>query len=273
MFQKYIHVQVSGHHRFVSLIDKLISKVGFHKVVAGHVTHAYSSRPEETIREVPSRAWLAAEVLCTWKWPGGNALDSFLPFLCSYAKNINLASRQNLLDSIFNILLDGALVHGGNSSQSLFDIWPPLDDKVEVIEEPFLRAHVCLLVTLLENDIWERDKAMILYDLLVNKLFIGEAINKNCLRILPPIFSVLVRTLSYRGIGSDEYGRRVDSDTSEGNQVRDAIRGWLQRSLLFPPLVAWQSGEGKACYFQFIQISNRLVLLICLFYLVVCYTV
>lgn len=243
---------VSGHHRFVSLIDKIISKVGFHKVVAGHVTHAYPSRPEETIREVPSRAWLAAEVLCTWKWPGGSVLDSFLPFLCSYAKNIKLASQQNLLDSIFNILLDGALVHGGNSSQSLFDIWPPLDDKVEVIEEPFLRAHVCLLVTLLKNDIWERDKAMILYDLLVNKLFIGEAINKSCLRILPPIISVLVRTLSYRSIGSDEYGVGVDSDTSEGNQVWDTIRGWLQRSLLFPPLAAWQSGEDMEEWFQLV---------------------
>lgn len=247
-----LNIHVSGHHRFVSLIDKIISKAGLQKVVAGHVTHACPSPPEETISEVPSRAWLAAEVLCTWKWPGGNALDSFLPLLCSHAKSRNLASQQNFLDSIFDILLDGALVHGGNSSQSLFDIWPPLDDKVELIEEHFLRALVSLLVTLLKNDIWERDKAMILFDLLVNKLFVGEAINKNCLRILPPIITVLVRTLSYRSVGSNEYGRGVDSDTSEGNQVQDTIRGWLQRTLLFPPLVTWQSGEDMEEWFQLV---------------------
>lgn len=215
-----------------------------HKVVGGHVTH------EATINnEVASRVWLAAEVLCTWKWPGGCALASFLPSLSTYAKSGKYASIGEELDSIFNILLDGALVHGGSGAQSLSNIWPALDDKVEHIEEPFLRALVSLIFTLFRDNIWETDKAVTLFELLLNKLSIGEAINVNCLRILPPLVNVLIRTLSYRSIGSGECSRGVvDPDTSEGNLVEDTIRGWLQRTLLFPPLVAWQSGQGKAYY-------------------------
>ncbi|KAK3218984.1 hypothetical protein Dsin_012954 [Dipteronia sinensis] len=245
--------QVSGHHKFVSLIDKLISKVGFDKVVSGYVTHASLSLHEETTHnEVNSRTWLAAEILCTWKWPGGSALGSFLPLLSAYAKNRTSTSEQSLLDSIFNILLDGALVHGGSGTKSLHDIWPALGDKVEDIEEPFLRALVSLLLTLFRDNIWEAVKATTLFELFQSKLFIGESVDMNCLSILPLIVSVLIRPLSRGSIGSGECNEDVDPYAVEENQVQDTIKSWLQRTLLFPPLVTWQTGQDMEEWFQLV---------------------
>ncbi|KAK2652877.1 hypothetical protein Ddye_012733 [Dipteronia dyeriana] len=248
-----IHAQVSGHHKFVSLIDKLISKVGFDIVVSGYVTRASLSLHEETTHnEVNSRAWLAAEILCTWKWPGGSALGSFLPLLSAYAKNRTSASEQSLLGSIFIILLDGALVHGGSGTKSLHDIWPALGDKVEDIEEPFLRALVSLLLTLFRDNIWEAVKATTLFELLQSKLFIGESVDMNCLSILPLIVSVLIRPLSRRSNGSGECNEDVDPYAVEQNQVQDTIKSWLQRTLLFPPLVTWQTGQDMEEWFQLV---------------------
>lgn len=235
-------MQASGHHKFVSLIDKLISKIGLDKVVAGYAANDFPSVPEETTNNgITSRAWLASELLCAWEWPGGSALTSFLPVLSAYAKSDKYVSHENFLDSVFHILLDGALVQGGNGSQGQLNLWHALDDKVE-IEEPFLRALVSLLIIVFRDNIWQREKAMTLFELLADKIFIGEAINMNCLRILPPIMSVLIRSIS-----SGERTIDVDSDTSEGNQILDTIKSWLNRTLVFPPLISWQTGEGK-CY-------------------------
>ncbi|KAL5757043.1 hypothetical protein ACOSP7_021464 [Xanthoceras sorbifolium] len=248
-----IEIHVSDHCKFVSLVDKLISKVGFDKIVCGYATHAISTLHEEMAHnEVSSRAWLAAELLCTWRWPGGSALGSFLPLLSAHAKNRSSVSEQSLLDSIFNILLDGALVHGGSGAKSLYDIWPGLGDKMEDIEEPFLRALVSLLLTLFRDNIWDAVKAMTLFELLESKLFIGESVNMNCLSILPLIVNVLIRPLSWRSVSSGECSGDVNSDAVEESQVQNTIKNWLQRTLLFPPLVTWQAGQDMEEWFQLV---------------------
>lgn len=242
-------MQVSGHCKFVALIDKLISKVGFDKIVGGYATQASPFLHEETTyNEVSSRAWLAAEMLCTWRWPGGSALGSFLPLLSAYAKSRSSSSEQSLLDSIFNILLDGALVHGESGAKSVHNHWPVLGDKVEDIEEPHLRALVSLLLTLFRDDIWEEVKAVTLFKLLQSKLFICESVNINCLSIIPLIVSVLIRPLTWRSISSGECNGDVDPDAVEDNQVQDTIKSWLQRTLLFPPLFTRHAEKGKCVF-------------------------
>ncbi|GMP89851.1 hypothetical protein CsSME_00041233 [Camellia sinensis var. sinensis] len=232
-----ISINASRNHILVAVIDELVSKIGIDMVVAGSVSLTPSSTEEATKELITSqsdysRAWLAAEILCTWKWHGGSALSSFLPLLSSYGKNGNYSREESLLDSIVNILLDGALVHGVSGRLSLSYVWPVSYDEIGSVEESFLRALASLLLTLFEDNIWEMDKAILLFKLLVNKLFIGEAINLNCLRILPLVMSVLVRPLS---IGCDESNRDVQHDT---------IKDWLQKTLLFPPSNTWQTGEG-----------------------------
>ncbi|XP_022730534.1 LOW QUALITY PROTEIN: E3 ubiquitin-protein ligase listerin [Durio zibethinus] len=243
-----------GNYKFISLIDKLIYKLGFDKVIACEdLDTSPLSTEDKTNTEVTSRAWLAAEILCTWKWPEGSAATSFLPQLISFAKSRNYSSHGSFLDSIFSILLDGALIHGENCVQTSLHAWPTLGEDMEDIQEPFLRALVSFLFTLLKENIWGTGKAMILFQLLVNKLFIGEAVNTNCLRILPPILCVLVPTLWQRSIRSSECtSTDVKPDALDENRMQDTIKSWLQRILLFPPLVTWQTGQDMEEWFHLV---------------------
>ncbi|KAK6234537.1 hypothetical protein SCA6_009874 [Theobroma cacao] len=250
-------VYASACYKFVSLIDNLISKLGFDKVIACDEMDAPPLPTKDTTNnEVTSRAWLAAEILCTWKWPGGSAATSFLPLLISFSKRRNYSSYEGFLDSIFNTLLDGALVHGENCAQRSFHAWPALGEDMEAMEdikEPFLRALVSFLFTLLKENIWGIEKAMILFQLLVNKLFIDEAVNTSCLRILPPILCVLLPTFCQRSIRSsgcsDLDGK---PDPLDEKQIQDTIKGWLQRILIFPPLVTWQTGQEMEEWFHLV---------------------
>lgn len=237
-------MQDFGHRKFVSFIVKIISELGIDRVVAGYVKHSLPPS-QETANEEHPRSWLAAEILCTWKWPGGCAVASFLPSLSAYAKSRNYSSQESLLDFVFNILLDGALIHGGCGAQNFVCLGPASSEEVEDIEEPFLRALVAFLLTLFKDNIWETEKAMMLFELLVNKIFVGEAINTNCLRILPLIVNVLIRPLSQRSIRSHDSSRDTQPDSSGENHVPDIIAGWLQKAISFPPLITWQTGQGK----------------------------
>lgn len=230
-------------------------KIGIDKVI-GLGKHAPSPK-EASYEQVTSRPWLVAEILCTWKWPGGSAVASFLPSLSSYAKSRSYGFQESLLDSVFNILLDGALVHGGRSARSFSHLWPASGDEVKDIEEPFLRALVSFLYTLFKDDIWETQKVKTLFEFLVNKLFIGEAININCLRILPPLVNVLVRALCQNSIGSGESSTDARLDSPKENHLQDALEGWLQRTLLFPPLVSWKIEEGNSNLFFFFFLINN----------------
>lgn len=242
-------MQTSGSHKFVAVIEKLISALGIDRVVAGYVS--YTRSPTEDPTKAPltshnfSRAWLAAEILCTWKWQGGSALGSFLPLLCSCTKSGNYSSKEGLLESIFNILLDGALAYGASSELRFLNVWPASDDEVEGIEEPFLRALVSFLITLFAENIWGKDQAVILFGLLTNKLFFGDSVNKDCLRILPQVLNVLIRPLYSTGSGELQ---RDAEPTFEENQICDTIKDWIQRTLSFPPLTAWETGAGKRLF-------------------------
>ncbi|CAK7351987.1 unnamed protein product [Dovyalis caffra] len=243
-----IDIYASGNHKFISLIDKLILKIGLSRVIAGYDEKTLSSPLKETTKEaITSRSWLAAEILCTWKWPGGSAVTSFLPLL-----NGNYPLQESLLDSIFNILLDGALVHGGSGTQNFFNLWPAFGDELEKVEEPFLRALLSLLVTLFKDNIWKGDEAIRVFDLLINKLFIGEAVNQNCLKILPAIFSVLVRPLCQRSIKSEESSGNAQVASLGEKRMQDTVKDWLQRILSFPSLVTWQTGQDMEEWFQLV---------------------
>ncbi|KAF2296871.1 hypothetical protein GH714_010633 [Hevea brasiliensis] len=242
-----------GTHKFVSLIDKLIFKIGLDRVFAVYVEHNPSSPSNKpTNEELTARAWLAAEILCTWEWPGGSATTSFLPLLSAFSKTLNYISQESLLDSIFSILLGGALVHGESGTYCSFNLWSAIGDELDKIKEPFLRALLSLLNTLFKDHVWEGNKAMKLFELLVNKLYIGEAINQNCLKILPLIVSILVQPLCRRSIVPGESSGDVELNNSGENWIRDTIKDWLQRILLFPPIVSWQTGQDMEEWFQLV---------------------
>ena len=114
----------------------------------------------------------------------------------------------------------------------------------------FLRALVGVLRTLFEDNIWGRDKALVIFYLLVDRLFVGEAVNSNCLKVFPVVMSVLISALSCQVDDSGD-GK---PNFSEENQIHDVIEGWLQRVMSFPLLNTWNSGEGiitNDTFFQF----------------------
>ncbi|PWA65835.1 Armadillo-like helical [Artemisia annua] len=239
----------SASLRVAAFVDKLISKLGIGRVIAGIPSaHEDPSKEVSTSYSYYPRVWLAAEMLCTWKWQGGSAINSFLPSFIRYTRKQDPFSSDNLLDLVVKVLLDGALVQGVDSKLIFASIYPALHDELESIEEVFLRALVGVLRTLFEHNIWGRDKALVIFNLLVDRLFVGEAVNSNCLKIFPVVMSVLISPLSCQ---VDDSGDEKPN-SSEENQIHDVIEGWLQRVLSFPPLNTWNSGEDVKDWFQLI---------------------
>jgi hypothetical protein len=120
-------------------------------------------------------------------------------------------------------------------------MWPVPDDEIEGIEEPFLRALISFLSTLFKENIWGIKKASYLIELLVNKLFLGEEVNMNCLKILPLLISVLLEPF----YGYVQPGKDVQPCSLEENFVQNTMIDWLERALRLPPLVTWKTGQGK----------------------------
>lgn len=223
------------------MVDKIISKIGFHRVVAGVVYEASLSSSKDSVADLAinqthhSRPWLAAEILCTWRWLGGCVSDSFLPSFVSYVKN----GDNGFSDSVLNALLDGALVRGAGSELNL---WRHASvDELEAVDEPFLRALLSMLCTFFHNNLWGKEKAVSLFNLLLDKLYIGDNANLNCLKILPSVMNVLVRTLST----GFEDGPDDQSDPCNQSKLHNVTVDWLKRTVSFPSLVAWQAGEGN----------------------------
>ncbi|CAN1180129.1 E3 ubiquitin-protein ligase listerin, partial [Linum perenne] len=247
-------VHVSCNVKLVTLIDKLIKRVGINKVL--HLDDDGNVSLKEPLKEeTTTRAWLAAEILCTWNWIDGAAVDSFLPSLVVSAKAGNHPCVHNLLDGILDILLNGALVQGERGRVRLLNVWPASNDELGKIEEPFLRALLTLVVTLLNDGIWGRGKATELFELLITKLYIGESVNTNCLRILPSVINVLIQSLCRRVSTASESTKDNQLDLLE-QKLQDILKDWLHRTLMFPPLVEWTSGQDMeewvelviACY-------------------------
>lgn len=238
---------ISGGYKFASLVDKLISKRGVDRVFCRNISHV-SSLSEETLEEVTHRAWLAAEMLCTWEWPGGSAITTFLPLLSAYAKSEAQPPKEGLLDSVFDILLDAALVQGGSRAHSFPNFYGTTADEVKNIKEPFVRALLSLVMTLFNDDVWKYDKARTLFQVLINKLLIGDTVSINGLQILPLIMRILIQPLC----GSHKNFTDLESLALEDDEVQETIIGWLQRILSFPPLFTWQRDNDMEEWFQLV---------------------
>ncbi|KAL8129875.1 hypothetical protein V2J09_019030 [Rumex salicifolius] len=244
-------VQIYQGQIFAALIDKLMSRIGIQKVIVGcPVQGSATDEKEENEFGNPAstfgRFWLATEMLCTWKWPGGSAISTFLPLLSSYAKENS--HKNSSFHSIVNILFDGALIYGETNKLWFFESWHPSTAELDAIKEPFLRALVCLLLMLFDDGVWAKENAHEFFKLLIDKLYIGEAANMICLKILPAIVHVLARQLQQAGSLSSK-----DSQPDVFNPLEERlVDDWLPRALKFPCLISWKPGEDIEEWLQLV---------------------
>ncbi|KAH6766101.1 hypothetical protein C2S52_017084 [Perilla frutescens var. hirtella] len=238
----------SKNTKFVALVDKLISEIGFDRIIVGVICEASPSSTVDSVDDMVinqshySRPWLAAEILCTSKWLGGSIFHSFLPSFLSYVKK----GDYGFSDSILTILLDGALVHGAGSGLNL--LWHASVDELEAVEEPFLRALASLLSTFFQENVWGNQKALSLFKLLLEKLYVGDTVNSNCLKILPSVVNILVGPLGsgYEDSTNDQH------DLYRQSEFHNVTVDWLKKAVSFPPLNTWKTGEDMEDWLQLV---------------------
>lgn len=246
-----IGMEVPRHQSFVAFVDKLISRLGFSTVIAGSVPQTPLPSATVSCDLVPcsssySRVWLAAEVLCSWRWQEGSALDSFLPSLSKYAQTEGSDPAENVVLSLAFILLNGALVHEDIPQWVSFNAWAPSADELDSIEDPFLRALVSLLFTLIVKDnSWKKCEALSLLEYIVDKLFIGTTLDRKCLRVLPYVLSIIIQPLLLRSSELDEADNSVSFSLLEDNFLHKNILSWLQTALSFPSLGLEQTRQHE----------------------------
>ncbi|WOH01951.1 hypothetical protein DCAR_0521338 [Daucus carota subsp. sativus] len=238
-----VNLQELKNLKFIALVEQLINKLGFDRVFAAQISPTLPQSVELTVKVMSpethhQRAWLAAQMLCTWKWPGGSVLSSFFPQLTAYAEHDNNSSGGYLLDSIVDILLDGALSQEGICESSACDVLAASCEEFESISEPHLKALVSLFNTLFEKNIWGAEKAAFYFKVLVDRLSIGGSVNLHCLKILPPIIGIIIIP---QCMFCDESSVGVKSDSFDGIQLHNTVEDWLQKTLSLTSLTAWQT--------------------------------
>lgn len=213
-------MQELKHEQFIAFVDKLVLNLGFGEVILGipRNQHCVTSSPVSSF----SRAWVAAEMMCTWKWKGGSAFSTFLPCLVQFMKTescLDLSIMSFLLDT----LLEGALMHE-TSNWALFNAWHLSDSEIDKIQDRFLRALVALLFTTYTKEcLWRESDALVLFDKLLGSLFISSTVNRKCLRTLPFVMSTVIKPLTEK-MKSGEASLCTDL-------VRKSILSWLNEAI------------------------------------------
>ncbi|CAA6669280.1 unnamed protein product [Spirodela intermedia] len=188
------------HQSFSAFVSKLVLNLGVDKIIAGVASLTHSSLAEvpkdQSVSLSFSRSWLAAELLCSWKWHGGS------------------------------ILIDGAIIHATTGLATFLNPWILSDDEVENIQNPYLRALVSLLLTLTFKDsTWTEREANLLLDYTVDKLFVGTEVDLSCLKILPFILNVLIQPCGSSAL-----------DALTEDRVHGYVLSWLEKALSLPSL-------------------------------------
>lgn len=170
------------HQRFIAFIDKLVLNLSFGEVILA---------PDSSV----SRAWVAAEMICTWKWKGGSAFSTFLPSLVQCMKT-EPCLEVSFVSLLLDTLLEGALMHE-SSDWSLFNSWHLSDSEIEKIQDHYLRALVALLfTTYTKESVLKESDALVFFEQLLSSLFIGSTVNRKCLRSLPFVMSTIIKPLT-----------------------------------------------------------------------------
>uniref|UniRef100_J3L8F4 E3 ubiquitin-protein ligase listerin n=1 Tax=Oryza brachyantha TaxID=4533 RepID=J3L8F4_ORYBR len=210
------------HHQFVAFVDKLVLNLGFGEVILGVPGSTCYNRAQSfgATSSVPSfsRAWVAAEILCTWKWKEGSVFSTFLPSLIQHLK-MESCAEVSILSLLLDTLLEGAF-HECNE-WVLFDAWHISENEIEKIQDNFLRALVALLFSTnnINDCIWRESDALVFFEKVLSNLFIGSTVNRKCVTTLPFVMSTIIKPLSGE--------LKLNEASSYTDLVGKSILSWL----------------------------------------------
>ncbi|KAK1632618.1 hypothetical protein QYE76_006933 [Lolium multiflorum] len=197
------------HQRFVAFVDKLVLNLSFGEVILAPLSSF-------------SRAWVAAEMICTWNWKGGSAFSTFLPSLVQYMKT-EPGLEVSFVSLLLDTLLEGALMHE-SSDWALFNSWHLSDSEIEKIQDRFLRSLVALLFTAYTKEsVLRESDAHVLLEQLRSSLFIGSAVNRKCLRTLPFVMSTIIKPLTEKV--------RLNEASPCTDLLGKSILSWLEEAI------------------------------------------
>lgn len=164
-------------------------------------------------------------------------MESFLYLLNDYAKKSSSSFKESLIFSVVVILLDASILHGASSHMNFFNVWTASDDEIESIHDPYLRALISLLSALIVKDnTWKKYEASLLFEHIVDKLFVGTNINQSCLRVLPFVLNIISQPLIKGNAKHDEASENFQHDYVDIDSIRRNIVSWLQSALALPSL-------------------------------------
>jgi hypothetical protein len=202
-------MQELKHQRFVAFVDKLVLNLSFGEVILAPLSSF-------------SRAWVAAEMICTWNWKGGSAFSTFLPSLVQYMKT-EPGLEVSFVSLLLDTLLEGALMHE-SSDWALFNSWHLSDSEIEKIQDRFLRSLVALLFTAYTKEsVLRESDAHVLFEQLRSSLFIGSAVNRKCLRTLPFVMSTIIKPLTEKV--------RLNEASPCTDLLGKSILSWLEEAI------------------------------------------
>ncbi|RLN00446.1 E3 ubiquitin-protein ligase listerin, partial [Panicum miliaceum] len=212
------------HERFVAFVDRLILNLGFGEVILGVPGNLRCATSQSIDITSPvsslSRAWVAGEILCTWTWKGGSALETFLPSLVQYMKEESCL-EVSIVSLLLDTLLGGTLMHE-SGPWVLFNAWHLSDNEIGKIQDRFLRALVALLFTTnTKNCLWRESDALVFFEQLLSNLFMGSTVNRKCLKVLPFVMSTIIKPLP----------QKLNEDSPYGDLVRKSILSWLEAAI------------------------------------------
>ncbi|XP_078436536.1 HEAT/U-box domain-containing protein isoform X2 [Wolffia australiana] len=233
------------HQSFSSFIFKLILNLGVGKVIGGRPSTPPSlcteDPDEKSVAHLSSRSWLAAELLCSWKWREGSAAGSILPLLADFAKT-ELSAEESIACCVAKILIDGAVLHATSGLPSFLNAWMLSDDEVESILNSYLRALVALLQTfIVKTNTWTKKEAHLLVEYAIGKLYVGGEVDLQCLRILPFILNVVIQPLHGSELSFDESKVLSTLDSVAEERLRRYASNWLEKALSLPLLALGQA--------------------------------
>lgn len=241
-------MQIQRHGRFVAFVDHLSRTLTLHEVFLGSHRGTEMDKEdnlseklarESKLSRESCRTWVVVELLCTWEWPGGNALSQVLPYLWSIARSPEGSSEFSLIWGTIEGLFVGSSNSSGSNFTTSISSVAAGDDDDAAPKEPYLRALLVLLQGLLEKeDGWSIFDARALFRLYVTKQDAADFVSPICdVKILPRVLTVMMPILRKRSIAD------TSSEEEWQSFLQTAVSLWVQKALAGPPLTALTGSE------------------------------